>query len=107
MRLVVPYFGQRPAYFPLTLRSMAANPDVSWMLLTDQPVAAAPANVAVQVMEFDVLVRRIRRLRPRHLAGRAVQALRLSARLRRDLRRRGRGIRLLGTQRPGPHLRPD
>ena len=42
IRLVVPYFGERPSYFPLVVRSMAANPDVSWLLLTDQPVTDAP-----------------------------------------------------------------
>jgi hypothetical protein len=35
MRLVVPHFGPRPAYFPLVVRNMAANPDVSWLLLFD------------------------------------------------------------------------
>ena len=60
MRLVVPHFGQRPAYFPLVLRSMAANPDVSWLLLTEQPVPDAPPNVAVQPCEFDELAKRIR-----------------------------------------------
>lgn len=59
IRLVVPYFGQRPAYFPLVVRSMAANPDVSWLLLTEQPVTDAPPNVAVQVCEFDDLAKRI------------------------------------------------
>ena len=59
IRLVVPYFGQRPAYFSLVVRSMAANPDVSWMLLTDQPVMDAPPNVAVQVCTFDDLARRV------------------------------------------------
>ena len=44
IRLVVPYFGERPAYFPLVVRSMAANPDVSWLLLTDQPVIGRPAQ---------------------------------------------------------------
>ena len=34
LRLVVPYFGARPSYFPLVVRSMAANPDVSGLLLT-------------------------------------------------------------------------
>jgi uncharacterized protein DUF6625 len=61
IRLVVPYFGQRPAYFPLVVRSMAANPDVSWLLLTDQPVPDAPGNVAVQLCAFDDLAERIRR----------------------------------------------
>jgi hypothetical protein len=59
MRLVVPHFGQRPPYLPLVLRSMAANPDVSWLLLTEQPVSDAPPNVAVQLCGFDDLVRRI------------------------------------------------
>jgi hypothetical protein len=49
MRLVVPHFGTRPASFPLVMRSMAANPDVSWLLLTEQPVPDAPPNVAVQL----------------------------------------------------------
>ena len=42
IRLVVPYFGARPSYFPLVVRSMAANPDVDWLLLTDAPVPGAP-----------------------------------------------------------------
>lgn len=59
IRLVVPYFGPRPPYFPLVVRSMAANPDVSWLLLTDQPVTDAPPNLVVQLCEFDALARRI------------------------------------------------
>ena len=59
IRLVVPHFGQRPAYFPLVVRSMAANPDVSWILLTEQPVADSPPNVAVRQCTFDDLARRI------------------------------------------------
>lgn len=38
-------FGALPSYFPLTLRSMGADPDLSWLLLTDQPVG----RTAVQV----------------------------------------------------------
>jgi hypothetical protein len=64
IRLVVPYFGQRPTYFSLVVRSMAANPDVSWMLLTDQPVKGAPPNVMVQLCTFDDLARRIQRFFP-------------------------------------------
>jgi hypothetical protein len=60
MRFVVPYFGPRPPYFPLVLRSMAANPDVSWLLLTDEPVPEAPPNVAVEAYTFAELSRRIR-----------------------------------------------
>jgi hypothetical protein len=59
IRLVVPHFGPRPAYFPLVVRSMAANPDVSWLLLTEQPVPDAPPNVAVQLCEFEDLAKRI------------------------------------------------
>ena len=60
IRLIVPYFGPRPSYFPLVVRSMAANPDVSWLLFTEQPVVDAPANVAVHLCEFDDLAKRIR-----------------------------------------------
>ncbi len=59
IRLLVPHFGQRPAYFPLVLRSMAANPDVSWILLTEKPVNDPPPNVAVQLCTFDDLAKRI------------------------------------------------
>jgi hypothetical protein len=60
MRLVVPHFSPRPAYFPLVVQSMAANPDVSWLLLTEQPVPDAPPNVAVQLCKFEDLAQRIR-----------------------------------------------
>jgi hypothetical protein len=59
MRLIVPHFGDRPSYFPLVLRSMAHNPDVHWLLLTDSPVDGAPANVEVRVCEFRDLAERI------------------------------------------------
>ncbi len=60
VRLVVPYFGQRPTYFPLVVASMARNPDVSWLLLTDEPVAGAPANVEVRRCAFADVAARIR-----------------------------------------------
>jgi hypothetical protein len=60
MRLVVPHFGARPPYFPLVLRSMACNPDVHWLLFTDEPVASPPPNVEVRVCGFDDLAQRIR-----------------------------------------------
>ena len=60
IRLVVPYFGERPPYLPLVVRSMAHNPDVDWLLLTDQPVPAAPPNVSVRLCAFSDLVARIR-----------------------------------------------
>jgi hypothetical protein len=60
IRLIVPYFGERPPYLPLVVKSMASNPDVDWLLLTDAPVPDAPPNVAVQVCEFADLAARIR-----------------------------------------------
>lgn len=59
MRLIVPHFGERPPYFPLVVRSMAHNPDVHWLLLTDKPVADTPPNVVVQLLEFAELAARI------------------------------------------------
>ena len=61
IRLVVPYFGERPSYLPLVVRSMAGNPDVDWLLLTDAPVPSAPPNVSVRVCRFEDLAGRIRR----------------------------------------------
>lgn len=60
VRLVVPHFGPRPAYFPLVLRSMARNPDVQWLLFTDRPVPGAPPNLTVRVGRFADLADRIR-----------------------------------------------
>ncbi|WP_222263121.1 DUF6625 family protein [Modestobacter marinus] len=59
IRLVVPYFGPRPSYLPLVVKSMAANPDVHWLLLTDAPVPDAPPNVSVRRWEFTDLAARI------------------------------------------------
>ena len=59
VRLVVPYFGPRPSYLPLVLKSMAANPDVDWLLLTESPVPDAPPNVGVHRWEFADLAARI------------------------------------------------
>lgn len=61
MCLVVPYFGTRPGYLPLVLRSMAANPDVTWLFMTDAPLPGAPANVRVELTSFAAFADRIRR----------------------------------------------
>jgi uncharacterized protein DUF6625 len=50
---------ERPPYMALMVRSMANNPDVHWLLLTDQPVADAPPNVSVHLYKFRDLVARI------------------------------------------------
>ena len=59
IRLVVPYFGERPSHMPLVIASMARNPDVHWLLLTEAPVPDAPPNVSVQLCEFAYLAARI------------------------------------------------
>jgi hypothetical protein len=59
IQLIVPHFGERPSYLPLVLNSMAHNPQVHWLLITDHPVADAPPNVAVHLCEFKDLVARI------------------------------------------------
>jgi hypothetical protein len=60
IRLVVPYFGERPSYLPLVVTSMAHNPDIDWLLITEAPVRDAP-NVTVQLCDFAGLVARIER----------------------------------------------
>ena len=60
MRLIVPHFGERPSYFPLVLRSMACNPDVQWLMLTEAPVEQAPPNLIVRICEFADVATRIR-----------------------------------------------
>jgi hypothetical protein len=61
MRLIVPHFGERPSYFQLVVRSMASNPDVHWLMLTDQPVAGAPPNLTVRLCRFRDLSEQIQR----------------------------------------------
>jgi hypothetical protein len=60
IRLVVPHFGPRPSFFPLVVRSMAGNPDVHWLLLTDEPVPDSPPNLDVRLCDFESLAKRIR-----------------------------------------------
>jgi hypothetical protein len=43
----------------LVVRSMAHNPDIDWLLITDAPVTDAPPNVSVRLCEFASLVARI------------------------------------------------
>ena len=47
--LVVCYFGTLPAYLDCVLRSCAANPDIDWLILTDDPTPRPlPPNVRFQ-----------------------------------------------------------
>ena len=59
LRLVVAHYGPRPPYLHLVLRSMACNPDVHWLMLTDRPLPGAPPNLEVRLCAFDDLARRI------------------------------------------------
>jgi hypothetical protein len=59
--LIVPYFGAFPAYADLFFESCAANPSISWLLVTDQRRIEnrVPKNVRVATVEFADLVAHI------------------------------------------------
>jgi hypothetical protein len=59
--LIAPRFGTRPPYLPLVLNSMAPNPGIHRLLITDGPGGGAPPNVAVRLCAFEDLVARIQR----------------------------------------------
>lgn len=51
--LICPYFGKLPNYFPLTLLSMKNNPQVTWLIFTDDRTAYDyPPNVQVEYVDF-------------------------------------------------------
>lgn len=52
--IILPYFGRFPSYFPLFLKSCAANPTITWLLVTDQPTNRInkPRNFIVEKMAF-------------------------------------------------------
>lgn len=51
--IVVPYFGRLPGMFPLWLASCGRNPDVQWLLLTDDRTPHDyPPNVTVEYTTF-------------------------------------------------------
>lgn len=45
--VVTAYFGNFPNFYPLYLKTLAANPDVDFLLFTDNTLAAPPANLRV------------------------------------------------------------
>lgn len=51
--VVIPYFGELPVYWPLTLATMGRNPCVTWYLVTDQQVPDPPDNVVVVPSTLD------------------------------------------------------
>ena len=51
--MVLPYFGAFPEYAPLFFQSCAANPDYTWLILTDSGVPCdLPNNVKIISMTF-------------------------------------------------------
>lgn len=57
--LIVPYFGKLPNYFPLFLKSCAANPQIDWLIFADHAIPQTPSNVTVIPMTFEQLKSRI------------------------------------------------
>lgn len=60
--MIVPYFGRFPDYFPLWLRSCGCNPDVDFLVFTDDRSPFAwPDNVKVTYLEWRQMQEKIRR----------------------------------------------
>lgn len=53
------YFGKLPDYFPLFLRSLARNPTIDFLLVTDCEVLCPPSNVRVFRCTFEEVKERI------------------------------------------------
>lgn len=54
--IIIPYFGKLPSYFDLFLRSCEENPDIDWLLLTDDSRPFAyPSNVRRRLTDFESL----------------------------------------------------
>lgn len=54
---ILPYFGKLPTYFQLYLNSCKANPDICWLIVTDNNMQqySIPPNVMVRQMSFTSL----------------------------------------------------
>jgi hypothetical protein len=62
LAIVAPYFGTLPAHTQLWLNSLAANPQVTWLLYTDDRTAwDYPGNVRVTYCTLDDLSERFQR----------------------------------------------
>ncbi|MBW3087486.1 hypothetical protein KIH77_01840 [Bifidobacterium sp. 82T24] len=58
---ILPYYGRFPEYFPVFLRSCAANPDFDWLIFTDDHTDYDyPANVHVHYETFADMQQRVR-----------------------------------------------
>ncbi len=59
--IIIPYFGSFPNYFQLFLNSCACNPDIDWIIVTDNDGAYRyPSNVRVFRKSFDEVIERIK-----------------------------------------------
>ncbi|HKU37988.1 MAG TPA: DUF6625 family protein [Polyangiales bacterium] len=60
VRVIIPYFGAWPEWFPLYLHSCARNPTFHFLFYTDQaPPECAPDNVKFERTSFDAYARRV------------------------------------------------
>ncbi len=51
--VVLPYFGQLPTTWPLTLASMEQNSEIDWLIFTDQEVKSSAANIRVSMTTLE------------------------------------------------------
>lgn len=63
--IVIPYFGQFPSYFSLFLKSCSYNPDIDWLIFTDNEISKysvrSPENVYIYKMSFEFLRNKIQK----------------------------------------------
>lgn len=52
------YFGKLPEHFPEFLRSVAMNPTVDFLLITDCEIGSVPSNMKIVESSFEVFARR-------------------------------------------------
>ena len=65
---ILPYFGKFPNYFPLWLKSCQYNPEINWLIFTDdRSKYDYPSNVKVNYMRFDELQDHIRSFYDYHI----------------------------------------
>lgn len=62
--IILPYFGRFPSYFPLYLKSCAANHTITWLLVTDQTLKEIiiPDNFIVKNSAFYDIQKKAERL---------------------------------------------
>ena len=54
IRIFIPYFGRFPSYFPFFLKSCGYNPEIEFLIFTDQELAGElPQNVKIHNMSFE------------------------------------------------------